>query len=956
MKITFYQQSITSENKTEQSTARMDKIQVQRQTVQTSGVAASFESGTNSMFGRRVEKGKSLIEIQQDAGNMDVGISQDYMTLMSNTMSGKDYAKLQEEGFDFGSMEPEEAVTIVDKIKAELVRSGKQIAGYTDDLDLDTLTAALGSVTLANAVAESFIDADLPVTENTADTVGKAWNLVSQLKPLEDGAINYLIDNGLQPEFWNLYLAENSGATRGVSAVGAYSAENVDGYFAQNSKESSWEGMQEQMDALLQQSGYELNEETREAATWLVERGLPLTTESMELLKDLRNISLPITEKEFAKAVAEAVAEGKEPIYGIPGRTQESVYEKAVRIDTYYHSKEIEIQFDGNISARLQLEEIRLRMTAEVNVKLIRSDFAIDTAPMEELIDTLREAEKSLAEQYFPKSSEPVAQYELYNRVQTVAEELPALPAAILGLAASNKLPETVEAFHQEGSRLKDSFVRAEESYEALMTAPRRDLGDSIKKAFANVDDILRDMNQELTEENRRVVRILGYNQMTISPENMEAVATADRQVQHVVEKMTPAATLQMIRDGVNPLEKSFAELEQYFESGEQTYEQEAESYSRFLHRLDRNGDITPEERDSYIGVFRLLHQIEKSDGAAVGALVNAQAEVHFANLLSAVRSNRARNYDKTADDTIAKGLEYVKRGESIPEQIGKAFQKIANELLTDVSYDKNAENAEQEYNQEQLKQYREAVLTVEKDCVGMLQRGELPASAENLMAAKALMENPESLFSQKGKNKSEETAKATAESLLEKMDTPEEFDASYKADLQNALQNVEEATFVDALNDIDVREMKLLHKQLSIASVLSNTQEYFIPMYVGEQLTKVHLTINQGGNRSGVVEIAVKYNETENIKAEFSFANGRLNGKVETDYKNEVTEIDKIADIFIKDAEANWEIGDIRTRMFGGNGLRETGTDADVDNTELYRVAKVFLNAVRKKEVSYEN
>ena len=59
---------------------------------------------------------------------------QDYMTLASSTMSKEDYAKMSKEGFHFEAMDPKEAVTIVDKIKAEVLLSGKQIAGFNDDL------------------------------------------------------------------------------------------------------------------------------------------------------------------------------------------------------------------------------------------------------------------------------------------------------------------------------------------------------------------------------------------------------------------------------------------------------------------------------------------------------------------------------------------------------------------------------------------------------------------------------------------------------------------------------------------------------------------------------------------------------------------------------------------------------------------------------------------------------
>ena len=59
------------------------------------------------------------------------------------SMSQEDYAKACEDGFDPRESDQDTAVTIVDKIKAELVRSGQQIAGYTDDIDMDTLAAAV---------------------------------------------------------------------------------------------------------------------------------------------------------------------------------------------------------------------------------------------------------------------------------------------------------------------------------------------------------------------------------------------------------------------------------------------------------------------------------------------------------------------------------------------------------------------------------------------------------------------------------------------------------------------------------------------------------------------------------------------------------------------------------------------------------------------------------------------
>ena len=96
------------------------------------------------------------------------------------------------------------------------------------------------------------------------------------------------------------------------------------------------------------------------------------------------------------------------------------------------------------------------------------------------------------------------------------------------------------------------------------MTAPRRDLGDSIRKAFSNVDDILTDMSLDKTLENQRAVRILAYNRMEITAENIERVKEADKQVTAVIEKLTPKNVLQMIRDGLQPFPVSAGTKERY--------------------------------------------------------------------------------------------------------------------------------------------------------------------------------------------------------------------------------------------------------------------------------------------------------------------------------------------------------------------------------------------------------
>lgn len=623
MKITFQNQTVTdTENRTEsiqteKNTWGRDKIQRNKKSVNANTFGAVYESGQIPMPVGNEEnnKGKSLIELQQDAGNTNVALQQDYMTLLSHTMSQEDYAKACEDGFDPRELDQDTAVTIVDRIKAELVRSGQNIAGYTDDIDLDTLAAAVGSDTLAQSIEEQFRATDIPLTPENVDELKTAWELASSLQQPQEGEVGYLVDNGLEPEIWNLYVAENSGAKVQQNTVP--------------------QELQDQMDKVITDAGLPVNDENRQKAQWLVGAGLPLTTDTLQQLAELDTIDYPVSEDAFAQAAASALAEGKSPVHANLAR-QENIYEKATEmVQDWFSDAKWDVTAE-NLAARKQLEEIRLRMTAEVNVKLLQSDFSIDTAPMEQLIEALRRAEAEVADKYFPNDADAVAKYETYTQTVQVTNELPGLPVSVLGpYSLEQKVSqETVAEFHSEGKALQTAYTEANERYETLMTAPRRDLGDSIRKAFSNVDDILTDMSLDKTPENQRSVRILAYNRMEITAENIERVKEADKQVTAVIEKLTPKNVLQMIRDGVNPLEKTFGELESYFAENPQSYEEEAEDYSRFLYQLEQKKDITENERKAYIGIYRMVHQIEREDGAAVGAVVNTGAELQFSTLL----------------------------------------------------------------------------------------------------------------------------------------------------------------------------------------------------------------------------------------------------------------------------------------------------------------------------------
>lgn len=943
MKITFQNQTI-KETESRAEAVRTD-AQRSKKSRAVNAFGAIYESGALPVAQGTEEstKGKSLIELQQDAGNANVALQQDYMTLMSHTMSQEDYAKACEEGFDPGELDQDTAVTIVDKIKAELARSGQQIAGYTDDLDMDTLAAAVGSDTLARSIEDQFRSADIPLTQENISALKKAWDMAASLTAPGEGAVGYLVDNELEPEIWNLYVAENSGA--------------------QMQKNSVPRELWEQMDKVIAETGLPVNDENRQKAEWLVSAGLPLTAETLQQLTELDSISYPVEENVFAKAAASAIAEGRSPVYANLGR-QENIYEKAARMVQDWLSDEKWNTAAENLTARKQLEEIRLRMTAEVNVKLLQSDFSIDTAPMEQLIEAIRKAEAEIAGKYFPGDEQAVAKYESYTQAVRVTSELPGLPADLLGTYGLEQRAdrESIADFHKEGIAMQNAYAEAGEKYETLMTSPRADLGDHIRKAFSNVDDILTDMSLERTPENERAVRILGYNRMEITPENIEKIVNADRQVSGVIEKLTPKNVLQMIRDGVNPLEKTFDELENYFSENPQGYEEQAESYSRFLYQLEQKKEITENERKAYIGIYRMVHQIEREDGAAVGAVVNTGAELQFSSLLAAARSRRTAPMDWKVSDATGLTWEIRVSDNNISEQIRSG---MAEEILTEVSEDDESRNA---YYRESLQQMQKALYT-EPETAELLQKGEIPVSASNLLAAQALADHPAELFgglrryrekynreainAASGNTAQEET---DASKLWEQLDQAE-FSEEYGNALQKAMEETEEFSLEQADTHLDVKQLQLMHKQLCLAENLQEKQEYFLPMDLGDRLAGIHLTLQHGRENTGSVDICVNMGE-DRLEAHLQVTGDRIEGYLAGNTPEEVTKWEKTSDIFLEwiqnDTSADWKVekisiidsGDM-TRMADGAQESAEKIEDQADDGQLYRLAKGFLQAV---------
>ena len=114
---------------------------------------------------------------------------------------------------------------------------------------------------------------------------------------------------------------------------------------------------------------------------------------------EIRGVAFPLQNEQVVRAAAAAIADGREAMEGNLADSR-SIRQKAYDLMAYYQSSDAE----RRISDHRLLEEIRLRMTVETNIKLLESGFSIDTKPIEETIEALRQAQQELAREFFPEA------------------------------------------------------------------------------------------------------------------------------------------------------------------------------------------------------------------------------------------------------------------------------------------------------------------------------------------------------------------------------------------------------------------------------------------------------------------------------------------------------------------------------------------------------------------------
>lgn len=994
MKITFesmQEQNIQGRSSVEKRHPSMQETTKKAEQAGAYCVNIGEQDGRGQKDGTYKKENLTAEEISMQASGMDVDVQRMYMAVMSNSMSQDEFNEMLEEGYNVSDIDIETMVTILDRIKVAVAKGGGEIDGFTDSLSKETLEEILGNSAYAEALESG----------------------------LEEGAVAYMVNRQMPPTPENLYRAKYSaGVGEGLKEQDLPDMEGEEG-------KAFWE----QIDKVIEEAGLPGNRESREDAAFLLRHDIPLTEENLQLYEKLKGFEKGgegISEEELKYRIGMQVYEGKAP-YQADLSEETGIYEKAVEL--YEAVQEITAEtvertakehdegekitlrdlIEGQkkaaqegasgltgreeaedaqktaaeaaegagadrelLAARRQLEEVRLRMSVEANIKLLRSGFRIDTAPMEQLIERLKTAEEMLAGQGIPRAEEALEKI----------EELRGMPAYTLSYVVSREISFTVEALYEKGSELQADFEKAgsekarqdaaKQRYETMQTAPRADLGDSINKAFRNVDDILADMNKEPSEENRRAVRMLGYNRLEITEENLERAMEVDRKVQNLFRDMKPGRVLRMIRDGVDVLHTDIEELDAYLTAQKGEFVEESEDFARFLHKLDKNGGITAEERENYIGIYRLVRQVEKSDGKAEGYLLGSDALLTMENLLKAVRSGKKGFMDYKIDENFS-GVDALQKGKSIIDQIKAAPYESPE------SY---------EETMQALEGAEQKAVPGENRAADFLKETHQPVTVSNLLEASAVLQEDAGIYQKLEDYEKEITREKELEaegSRLEEYVMHLQESAGDEISLREGMEVfarqteeiLRDAQGQEGVGELDIRDMQQICRGIRFRAALSQESRYQIPVKLEEGYTVMNLTVRRGTGQAQA-EISVETKEYGRLEAVFvkeqetgeaeaaDGAKAGVRGSLFAESEGGTKLLEGITEKIQEKLRNAGVVAEDMTVMRGSRSRKGSaygtengaGTAAaaakkegqqEISTGELYQIAKIFLETVRK-------
>lgn len=867
----------------------------ENKTVKSEGVAGSFAgvviSGgvtaatDNTYEGLLKEADDVKSQIMASASGAKLSLKALMMKL-----SGADAVKLDEDGFNLTDATPDDMVNIIEKIKIELAMHSDDYVNYGTAVSKDKIESVTGSAATAASVESRMQGADIAVNDESVAEVKGALEKNSELKPLSENTKNYMVANGIEPSIAGIYQAQAS-TSSSISADGV-----TIGRYANAISDADFEALRPGIEKIIASAGLEVNDKTLADARAFIDAQIPVTKENLEYKAQLDAIDIEKIQADSDEMLnkildnmklggkAENTLVTGSPIDDIRtaldtiNRAEYSDVANVVSKGETFTIASLKLEMDarsfrieysaasvstGNSEVRNQASDVqqaadkaydtlvtaRVLMSANASVYLVKNNISILTTPIDELNLMLMEYEQADG---------------MYEEAQIAYTDV---------LEARKTLNEIVR---NPARVFASMFDKMNETYEAVGTQIRGDLGDSLKKAVqGSADDIIKELGLEGTDEDKEAIKILAANNMDMTKENVETVKSVNAMINNLIKNMKPETVLNMIKDGVNPMNASIEEVNEYLtEANDKASKDNEEKFSKFLYKLDRTNGITKEQRKQFIGIYQMMNIFTRDAGVAAGALIKQGAEVTMNNLMTAYNSRKHYDMDAVIDENTGMaevsgianyysalfmangGLVTPNTLKNVDNSSGIGEQSV--EMFIEQLEDNFDAAAEEQYYEEYLKE-QQAAVQAGADILRQIRNADTEINSGNIQAVKAFLES-----GQFPDIRGVKTTRDYARDSIEKIGHKEKLSLMYeemKDETEEELQEVlSKAGDLDTQIDVNYEgflDLRLKDRTIGYIKNLALRHDYRIPYITDSGSTgMLKLTLVQDDDNKGRISV----------------------------------------------------------------------------------------------------
>lgn len=867
----------------------------ENKTVKSEGVAGSFAgvviSGgvtaatDNTYEGLLKEADDVKSQIMASASGAKLSLKALMMKL-----SGADAVKLDEDGFNLTDTTPDDMVNIIEKIKIELAMHSDDYVNYGTAVSKNKIESVTGSAATAASIESRMQGADIAVNDESVAEVKGALEKNSELKPLSENTKNYMVANDIEPSIAGIYQAQAS-TSSSISADGV-----TIGRYANAISDADFEALRPGIEKIIASAGLEVNDKTLADARAFIDAQIPVTKENLEYKAQLDAIDIEKIQADSDEMLnkildnmklggkAENTLVTGSPIDDI--RTALDTINRAEYADAAnvvskgetFTIASLKLEMDarsfsieysaasvstGNSEVRNQASDVqqaaekaydtlvtaRVLMSANASIYLVKNNISILTTPIDELNSMLMEYEQADG---------------MYEEAQIAYTDV---------LEARKTLNEIVR---NPARVFASMFDKINETYEAVGTQIRGDLGDSLKKAVqGSADDIIKELGLEGTDEDKEAIKVLAANNMDMTRENVETVKSVNAMINNLIKNMKPETVLNMIKDGVNPMNASIEEVNEYLtEANDKASKDNEEKFSKFLYKLDRTNGITKEQRKQFIGIYQMMNIFTRDAGVAAGALIKQGAEVTMNNLMTAYNSRKHYDMDAVIDENTGMaevsgtanyysalfmangGLVTPNTLKNVDNSSGIGEQSV--EMFIEQLEDNFDAAAEEQYYEEYLKE-QQAAVQAGADILRQIRNADTEINSGNIQAVKAFLES-----GQFPDIRGIKTTRDYARDSIEKIGHKEKLSLMYeemKDETEEELQEVlSKAGDLDTQIDVNYEEfldLRLKDRTIGYIKNLALRHDYRIPYITDSGSTgMLKLTLVQDDDNKGRISV----------------------------------------------------------------------------------------------------